>query len=479
MPLAVSTDTAMPERPAPAALAARAGETPPPATEEDGVIARQSAYTLIGRVVMAVCRGLGLVLISRAIGAAAFGEYSLVIASYAIASGLGTLGMDQAHVHFVGSGRRTLQSLLSNAMWTSLALGVAGGILLISCAHVLRGRIFDGTPWRALQITALVLPGVLFQNVLSGMTIGRAWFRYHGFVECGKWMLYLLLIGLFTARSELTITTALLALYLPIMLAGVVHVGALLSTYPGASWRTLFGRPEWDGLRQVTHFGARACSINVMHALHMRLDVYLIKYFLTSSAVVGQYALAVSITDVLLYLGRSVGLVLFAQRSAQPSFLSQAGPRAARVAAGVVLASALLLLGCAEPLVRVLFGPEFSAATGAVFARLPGLLAETVCFVLTGELLGVARMRPVFLATAAAVGFGLVLNCILVPIGGIIAAAGSFSLASWLRLGLVARAHGKEGGHSLAVYLRPSHGDVRSLWSRNAAAAAASEEVRS
>jgi O-antigen/teichoic acid export membrane protein len=446
---------------------------------DDGVIARRSAYTLMGRVVMAACRGLGLVLVSRAIGASSFGEYSLVLASYAIASALGTLGLDQAYVHYVGSGQRSLPSLLRNAVWASVGLGILTGSLLLVGAHLLRESIFNGTPGRALQMTALVMPGVLFQNSLSGMTIGRSWFRYHGLVESGKWMLYLLLIAVFSARGHLTITMALLALYIPVLLAGIVHLGALLKGAATAAATAMWGPPEWEGMRMVASYGIRACTINITHALHMRLDVYLIKYLLESSAVVGQYALAVSITDVLLYLGRSIGLVVFAQRSAHPSLISQAGPRVARVAAGVVLASAILLVGCIEPLVRVLFGPEFRATTGAVLFRLPGLVAETVSFVLAGELLGLARMRSVFLPTASAVGVGGALNLLLVPAGGIAAAAASFSIASWLRLGLLTRSHRQASGHPLLDYLRTSSWRAQPAMARVSELSEDLEEVRS
>jgi O-antigen/teichoic acid export membrane protein len=437
-----------------------------PVEQDDTLIARRSAYALMGRVVMAACRGLGLVLVSRTLGAAAFGEYSLIVASYAIASGLGTLGLDQAHVYFVGRGRRPA-SMLRNAVWTSLVFGMVSGILLLLGANLLREHIFNGTPWRALQITALVLPGILLQNTLSGMTIGKAWFRYHGLLESGKWMFHLLLISLFMARSHLGIETALLALYIPIVLANVVHITALLSTREQSPWWSLFGLPERRGLREVTRFGVKACAINVTHALHMRLDVYLIKYFLESSAQVGQYALAVSITDVLLYLGRSVGLVLFAQRAAQPSVASRSGPRVARVAAGVILACALLLIACVKPLVTVLFGSEFGAATGAVLCRLPGLLGETIAFVFVGELLGLARMGPVFLATAVAVVVGALLNWTFVPVGGIVAAACAFSAASWIRLAIITRAHARESGDSMMVYLRPTRGDLQGLRTAN------------
>jgi O-antigen/teichoic acid export membrane protein len=422
-----------------------------PCPADGSVLARRSGYTLLGRVVMAASRGAGLVFVSRVLGAGDFGEYSLVVASYAIASGLGTLGLDQASVYLTSSRLRSRSAMLRNALWLSGMLGIPVAVLLLGGAHLLSHRIFNGTPPTALWVTAAALAPTLLQNSLSGMVVGRAWFRYYGFVEAAKWTLHLVLVVWLAAAGRLSITTAAVALYAPIALTGLLHLAVLARAEQVHPRHLAWIRPDCGGVRALFAYGVPAALVNVTHVLHMRLDVYVIKYF-SSSAVVGQYALAVSITDVLLYLGRSVGLVLFAERAAAGREMDQRVARLARGMVAVIGAAALLVLVVGEPLVALLFGAAYIGCLGAVTCRLPGLLAESGSLVLVGDFLGRARMRALLAVNGLTVAIGFGANLLLVPLGGITAAAAAFSFASWIRMIMLARLHARESGLPLRSY---------------------------
>lgn len=437
--------------------------TPPPpaAPDPETQMARNSGYAVAARFGMAASRGLGLILISRALGATAFGDYSLVLAAFSIAAGLGTFGLDQAHVYYTGSDRAATATRMRNSLWLALGFGAAAGLALVALAALLRGRIFDTTPREALWITALSLPAILHHNYLMGIVVGRSWFRYYSATEIAKWALHLALLGGLAVAGALSIHTALLALYVPIALTGVVHAWRLLRA-EGLSPAALAGAPDLPRLRQSLAFGARAGLLSVGQVLHLRLDVYLVKYF-TSSAAVGQYALATNIADVILYGGRSVGLVVFARSSTQRSPGKSIVPRVSRLMVAAVGVLAAIVFVGREQWIGLLFGAEYLRCTTAVACRLPGILAESVSLVVVGDFLGRGRTRGVLIATAGAVATGLVLNAWLVPWVGIAGAATAFSIASFLRVFALLRLHRGLTGTSLAAYCVPRRDDLARL----------------
>jgi O-antigen/teichoic acid export membrane protein len=191
--------------------------------------------------------------------------------------------------------------------------------------------------------------------------------------------------------------------------------------------------------------------VHVTQVLHLRLDVYLVKYF-TSTAVVGQYALAVNVVDVILYAGRSVGLVVFARRALDPNPTAGPVPAVTRLMLVAVSLFATTVFLLRDPLIETFFGSVYLACTAAIACRLPGIVAESLSVVLVSDYLGRANTRPPLVWNGIAVGTGLVLNVLLVPHGGIVAAASAFSIASWTRaMGLVSSharlSHGRWGGY--------------------------------
>jgi O-antigen/teichoic acid export membrane protein len=432
---------------------------PPPTTERDFV--RSSGWALAARVCMAASRGVGLVLLSRALGATAFGEYSLILATFAVGSGLGTFGLDQAHVYFTGLRRPDAVRMLTNVLWLAAVTGTIVALALLGAVQLLRERIFDGAPRDAVLATAVALPAILHHNYIAGMIVGRSWFRYYGTAEIAKWSLHLGILATLALADRLTVRSGLLALYVPIALTGIVH-HVVLQRAERASLATLLRRPDLGLLRESLSYGAQACLLTVGQVLHLRLDVYLVKYF-TSAATVGHYALATNIADVILYGGRSVGLVLFARSAVDPRPVAGLAPRVTRVMAVVVCGLAAVVALGRDLWIGTFFGPAYLVCGAAIVCRLPGIVAESVSLVLVGDFMGRARALHVLAPTGFAVCVGLVLNAWWVPLGGIAAAASAFSIASFLRVGGLVWLHARISGLPWYRYGIPTATDVRDV----------------
>jgi O-antigen/teichoic acid export membrane protein len=437
-----------------------------PQARRGGVLAN-SGWALGARLAMAGSRGIGLVVLSRALGTTEFGHYSLLLAAFAVASGIGTFGIDQAHVYLAGGERCRITPLVRNALVLATGLGCMVSALLVGTVHVLHTSIFDGTPQSGVWVTALAIPAVLLHNYIAGVVLGRTRFRYYGCVEIAKWTLHATLLILFAVTGTLSITTALAALYVPIAMSGLLHL-FVVTRSEGISAQTLLrGGADLRLARNTLRYAMRAGCISVGQVLHLRLDLYVVKYF-SSAAVVGEYALATNLADVLLYAGRAVGLVVFARRARTPRAADETTPRVARGLVFTVLFAALCAFAMRDLLLQLLFGVNSASCSTAVACRLPGIVFESLALTLVGDFLGRGDGGPALRATYAAVVFGLTLNVMLVPGGGIIAAATVFSLASAIRATLLVRRHARSLGLRWYDYALLRNSDlerVRSLTS--------------
>jgi O-antigen/teichoic acid export membrane protein len=192
------------------------------------------------------------------------------------------------------------------------------------------------------------------------------------------------------------------------------------------SRRRLAGRvepdPEPGQLRRALAFGVKGYAGNALQVFNYRVDLLLLSAVATT-AVVGQYAVAVAVTTVLWLLPQSISDVLFPRVAA----LSSAGEgdadahRAfveakslrhvtliALVAAGV-LALALVFL------VVPVYGPDFEASTELGLIRLPGVVLIGIGGVLSATIVG--RGRPQYMLYSALISTPLtmVLYAVLIP----------------------------------------------------------------
>jgi O-antigen/teichoic acid export membrane protein len=396
------------------------------------------ALTLLAR---GATLGLGLVssvLTARWLGPDGRGLLATLSVVTGLALQFGNPGLHTGNIYFVSRQPHRTAAVLGNTLVVSWIAGILCGAAAIG-AVVFRPDLFPGIPFGLLLVTAAVLPFhfmiLLYQNTLLGQ---------------GEVALFNLL-----EAGNKVITFALLAGWLLFFSggpAGAVVLFAALAVVNGTisalacARRTPF-RPGFDGglFREMIRYGGRVYLACLLAFLVIRSDLLLVNYFL-GTAEAGVYSIAVQISDALLLLPVTIGMILL------PRVAAEEASGGVEVTARILRHTALLLTGLVMvaailvgPVVRICYGHGFEGAALATLCLLPGIWALGLNGVLMNHFAGRGMPAVTLYAPLAGLLLNVGLNLVVVRRYGIAGAAATSSLAYALMLALSLGAFMKSG----------------------------------
>ncbi len=375
---------------------------------------------VVGRALNLIAGVVVTVVITRALGEEDFGRWATVFAILQIATYLGDFGLEQVAV------RRAAADPGHEREWV-------GGLLSLRLAV-------------ALPLTLLCAGAQLWIADTSEM-------RAAGLLLCGTQLLAALSAtrATFQLRTRNDLTILVLSVNSALWTVGVLAlasgdggmVGYALAFVAAAAVSTLLGvtlavrlaRPRLRGSRgmwpELLRVGAPLALASVMMTAYLRIDQVLL-FELVGSRDAGLYGAIYRILDSAQFLPGAVMTTLFpVLAAAWPSDMEKARRLAASTAEYLAMLS-LPVLGftivASEPIVLLLFGPGFIDAAPALPVLMGALVAISLAF-LAGHLVLVLDLQRRFVRYAAAgLVFNVVLNLLLIPSYGFMAAA-------WITLG--------------------------------------------
>jgi stage V sporulation protein B len=387
------------------------------------------ALLTVVRAVSVVAGFLTSVIAARLIGADGLGlagsAFTIATAGALVSSG----GLNIAAIYYLGrrpgEQRQVVARILtlgSVAVLIAMAVVVVGSLLLRSA--VLGGA--DGPViGAAAALGGAILLFELFGGVLLGLHLRTTYIAVQAIEALGALALTALLLVAVDPSAASYLAAAAIA-YAASALVGtwavLRHLGPIRPDYSRAFAREALG------------MGLRGQVGNVLQYVNLRLDLILVAALLDLRWA-GIYFVAVRVSEVVTQVATSAAAFLFPQVAAQTERRStQLTEQVTRLTILTVLAGGLVLGILAEPLLRIAFGDDFVAGTGAVRLTLLAMLPLTVTRLLSGDLKG--RGRPGLVSWAASAGLVATasLDLLLIPWLGIVGAA----LASVLSYGAVA-----------------------------------------
>ncbi len=404
---------------------------------EERTILAGTGQNAIGLVAAMVAAFATQILITRALGAAAFGVVT-VATQLAFVGGAATrFGMDMAAVRRVaidvGRGERgRVRSVVARAVQIAAIVSAAAAVAVFGASEVL-ATAFTTSPGEgraAFRAAAVALPFVALAQVYLGATRGLKVMRHTLYLywlgQPAAWIV-LMLIGWVAAR---TVGMSVLAY------AGswIVATGAAVWV-----WRRLtqgFGAlpPQAGEVGGLLRYGAPRAPAALLSQLLFWTDLFVLAHFAASSEV-GVYAAAVRAAQVILLFLISVNYVF-------SPFIADLHARGeiARLDALFksltrwMLAATLpifIVLAVVPGTALRLFGEGFGAGRTALLILLAGQLVNVATGSVGFILIMVGRTGWDLAINAAAVGISAATAALLVPRYGIegAAAAGALTLA--------------------------------------------------
>lgn len=383
---------------------------------------------LLGRAGILVVSFAFAVMVARALDPARRGNFALLQATNGLTVVLANFAIGGAVVYHLGKGRISPRRAVGAASALALVSGGVAALVLIPIALALRSRLFPGLA-PALVIGAVLLAApLLLREYVGGTLIGlerpQRYLLSHAAQPVGATAA----LATILVAGNGTLAAVVWGWAIGIMLSGLTALAMSASL--------VAGRPQLvpEDVFALGRFGARTYPALLARFLNLRLDQFLVR-FLASSAVLGQYAVAVNVGELLIQipvvlLWALSGAISAADRSRSSELVVQFC-RWSLIILGAAAAVVALLAPVGLPLA---FGSRYRGAVSSVLLLLPGMICYAPATIIA-EYFIVQRGRPGKAALIAGTSMltSVVLNFPLTPALG---AAGA-SIASSISYGVM------------------------------------------
>jgi O-antigen/teichoic acid export membrane protein len=404
---------------------------------------RSIATTAASNVASAAAAGVAGIVIARALGPSARGEYAAVLAWFGIVLTVGQLGQTAATTFFVAQEPLRARDYVA----TSRTMMAASGAVVLSVGVLAAPLLASGSEallsgYRLMFVTCLAsFVGASYTFSLQAVDISR-W----NLVRLAQPVMFLAAIGLLHTIGRLSLIAVLTALSATILAQAVVaYLVCRRQQLSGGQTRSALTAP-------LARYGLGQLAAALPSVVIARLDLVVLSLVAAPSAL-GHYAVAASLTTLAVPLVSAVGNVAFPRLAAQGA--TAASSR--RLQRWAVLGSAAVGVMVIVPLtalspwiVPAVFGEAYRGAVWLVVLLAPGgvfLACGQVC----GDLLrGHGRPLAVARVQAMAATLTVALLAVLVPTCGVAGAAVANSAAAGvalvLMMGTLRRLTGAGGG---------------------------------
>jgi O-antigen/teichoic acid export membrane protein len=392
------------------------------------VIARTATFN----VATAVTAALGGVILARALGPTARGEYAAVIAWFGIFLMIGEMGQAGAVCFYVARDPSRARDYVATSRAMMLVTGgmaVVGGLLLAPVlAH---GNPGLADAYRiAFAASAISFTGTSYTYSLQARSI-RQW----NLVRLSQPVLGLAIVVVLWRLRLLSLHAALYTLAVTM----AVQLG--YAYYHCRHCELAPGRVRADLVPSLAAYGLSQLAAIAPASVNLFLDQLVLSQTVPA-ADLGRYSIAASITLVPIPLVSAIGNVAFprlaAQRtmSAQAQWLQRAAVLSSAGLAVVILAPVVVSSYWVIPLV---FGPAYRGAVPLLWILAPGGVFIASSQVVGDLLRGRGRLGLVAVAQGLAAVFTVVLLIVLLPSMGVAAAAIASTVAYGVALAVMIR----------------------------------------
>lgn len=387
-------------------------------------IVRQAAALAISLCLMAI--------IARVLGPEGQGKYALAILLPMLLSNFLNLGIPSANVYFLGKHSVSIQLAYKTTLGLWLSISLLGICIGIICISLFASHIFPNVEQHYLWLSLVFFPIIVLHYMLNSILQGLEEFSSFNSI-----LFYLPLINL----GLVIITFFMLDWHLMGALGSygisytVVTVFALwkikqkidleLEDYPESGNENTRGY-----FKECLRFGGLAHIANSLAFLNYRMNFVLLNLFIAPAAA-GLYLVAYGIAEKVWMISNAVSTVTLPRLSGlqHDEHRRYVTSLSIKLIFASSVASSLVLLFIAKPLIGTVFGDSYAEAIEPLLWLLPGMVFGAVGRSISTDLIARGRVDLTVYLVLCLVFLSTTASIVLIPIYGISGAAMAFSLA--------------------------------------------------
>lgn len=383
-------------------------------------IFKDSSSVFIAQIVSFITSLLIGIIIARNFGPEGKGALRLLTLVPVMIAGFGTLGVEVASIYYIGNKRHDIRLITSNSIFLALSISILVLIIYPFFIPKFFNLLKVEVSYRVKLSTYFLVPFSLFGAYFFSFLVGLKRIITRSVIDIIRSILLLILVAIFAQVSLLSVLAVNILIPLVPIIASIFVLKGVIS------FRPFYKREVFNSMFL---FGLKGYLGSVAHYFNLRLDFFLVAFFLTPREV-GLYSVAVGITELMWYIPVAISTVLFPTIASTTKEVSK--PIAFNTARRMVipfLLMGLCLLFFGKFIIHILYGEVFTPAFPALILLLPGVFAIAVYGPMADYVSGIGKIEYNSFASLCSLALTIVLDIILIPSLGISGAALASSCA--------------------------------------------------
>jgi O-antigen/teichoic acid export membrane protein len=383
----------------------------------------------VSQFINVVGGALTTLVLATILGPAGAGRYAVALSLVLGLFTFATLSLQLGVGYFVGSGTWAPRRALIDTHFAAVVLGAAS----IGAAVGIRAAF--PSAFHGLNLGLVVLAAASVPFALSWMfasSVALAIDQYELYAMPFALQASIGFVAIVSFGAAYGVAGAVLGLTLSHAATAAVTLWRTARSAPAGADRDV-GR---DRLRQAVVFGLKGHAANVLAFITYRLDIFILNGTAAASAV-GQYSIAVSVTQAIWLLPRALGSVVvprIAQVSAGRATVGSdyqelVERKSVRHATILAVLSALALVGVLLLLVQIVLGPRFHQSIELGLILVPGSVLLGIGGTINSVMVGRGAPEYSLIMTCLTAPVAVVLYAVLIPAMGATGAALGSSVA--------------------------------------------------
>jgi O-antigen/teichoic acid export membrane protein len=362
------------------------------------------------------------VILARTLGPEKVGIYSIIILIFTLLSTFGNLGIAISNTYYGVKKKYTWIEIASNSLISAFLLGtiILAALLLF---YYFNPSLFENLDPNLLLIASITMPFILLMLYFQNILLGQNRIEEYNFTNITQSIIYLLLIVILILVVHGDLWAVIVSWTVSYVTASIIPV---IMVYRSTKFKLHFNLNLFS---KSVKFGLQSYLGNVIQFFNYRIDMFLIEVLLNFASV-GYYSISVGLAESLWYLPSAVGTMVFARTPGlSEEERNESTPRVCRNTLFVTIILAIILFFTGKYIILILFGSQYLPALKPLWALIPGIIALSICKVLSNEITG--RGKPLIITYASVISLivNIPLNIIFIPQMGITGSALASSIS--------------------------------------------------
>jgi O-antigen/teichoic acid export membrane protein len=419
---------------------------------------RDIAGVFSARAMWAVLGTISGVILARQLGPHDRGILAVVLLVPSTVITISKLGIAQSIVYAINREKAPVAKVTSNVVTLAFILSAISIAVVWALRDTLLSTVLRTVPTWALAVALARVPMLLLDNYLYGVLQATGRFSLYNRRLVSNEILRLVLVVISVGILNLGLPAAVI---LYTFANATVIISLLVAMRREIPFSIAF---DWPVLKNQLSFGLKSWIQTVAAHLLLRIDIYMVSYFL-DPAQTAFYALALHFTEIVLEFPQAIGLVLFPRLASLPKDeVHRLTAQTARRTLMLTVPTALVL-GLVGPwMIVAWYGKPYAPAGAPLPWAGVGVVMMSLYVILTRDFTSRGRQQINIVAGLLALASNVALNCYTIPTWGIVGAAVATAISYSAASVTLLIAYLMESRLSPLDVLIPKANDIRFFW---------------